>query len=578
MECPQAYFDTLIVAQPESKQVEEPEPVRSKKDEGTTPNNNSSSGGGNSESVDCGKIYNCTRVHGLGTMNVFADWMIMRILRFLDAQDLVQLSLVSRAFYIYADENDIWKDLCIRKRGGDFRFKGTWKRTTLLPREKDIPTPYQKLAIPDFHSDYLYRRWYRGTVPMSFFSELPKDLPPHLQVPRRSGLSVKEFIDEYVNKNKPVILTDVVTKWPAWKERLWTKEALIKRFPTTLFRVDQTDDDGHKLNMTLGDYFEYCSQTQDEDPIYVFCPLYGDRAPTLLEDYAVPDYFPEDFFSLMGSERPFYRWIVIGGPRSGSSFHLDPFKTSAWNALLAGRKRWVLYPPGQVPPSGVDADEDEDTGEIDYTGEDPVVWFLEHYPQIMRSDPKNHPIECILEEGEIIYVPTNWWHMVFNLTESIAVTQNFCDSYNFTDVYNDLSKDKDFTKGLYLFTEKMLMIRPDLMAKVSIPKSYWRRKEKKRLKELAKREELKSQIENAEQDVKEGEEHTWTHSSFWRVPPSLEDLDEDERHALKNSKIHHVPPLFLSENSSEDETSSSSDEGSSDEGSSESTESTSDQE
>jgi len=96
--------------------------------------------------------------------------------------------------------------------------------------------------------------------------------------------------------------------------------------------------------------------------------------------------------------------------------------------------------------------------------------------------------------------------------------------------------------------------------------------------ELAKREELKSQIENAEQDVKEGEEHTWTHSSFWRVPPSLEDLDEDERHALKNSKIHHVPPLFLSENSSEDETSSSSDEGSSDEGSSESTESTSDQE
>lgn len=24
--------------------------------------------------------------------------------------------------------------------------------------------------------------------------------------------------------------------------------------------------------MTLSDYFQYCSQTQDEDPIYVFCP------------------------------------------------------------------------------------------------------------------------------------------------------------------------------------------------------------------------------------------------------------------------------------------------------------------
>ena len=47
------------------------------------------------------------------------------------------------------------------------------------------------------------------------------------------------------------------------------------------------------------------------------CSLYGDRAPKLLEDYEVPPYFPEDFFSLMGSERPFYRWVVIGGPRSG---------------------------------------------------------------------------------------------------------------------------------------------------------------------------------------------------------------------------------------------------------------------
>lgn len=65
--------------------------------------------------------YNYTRLWGLGTLNVFADWMIMKILRLLAAEDLVQLSLVSRAFYIYSDENDLWKDLCIRKHAGDFR-------------------------------------------------------------------------------------------------------------------------------------------------------------------------------------------------------------------------------------------------------------------------------------------------------------------------------------------------------------------------------------------------------------------------------------------------------------------------
>ncbi|ELR19391.1 Fbox domain containing protein [Acanthamoeba castellanii str. Neff] len=499
--------------------------------------------------------YNYTRLWGLGTLNVFADWMIMKILRLLAAEDLVQLSLVSRAFYIYSDENDLWKDLCIRKHAGDFRYKGTWRRTTLLPKEKDIPTPYQKIPVPGFHSDYLYSKWYRGNVSMAHFSELPKDLPPHLQVPRRSGLTVNEFIEEYVKPNKPVILTDVVTQWPAWKEKSWTREALIKRFPDTPFRVDQTDDAGQKLNMTLSDYFQYCSQTQDEDPIYVFCPLYGDRAPKLLEDYEVPPYFPEDFFSLMGSERPFYRWVVIGGPRSGSPFHLDPFKTSAWNALLVGRKRWVIYPPNQVPPSGVDVDEDEDTGEIDYTGEDPIVWFLEHYPLIKNRDVSQHPIECILEEGEIIYVPTNWWHMVFNLTETVAVTQNFCDSHNFEDVYKDLAKDKEFKKGVYLFSEKMLMMRPDLMAKVTLPKSYWKKKEKYRIRELEKREELRRQEEEKQATVEETE---WNESAFWRVPPSLDDLDEEEREALKNTKVH-VPPLSLPSSSSESESESDSD-------------------
>ena len=39
-----------------------------------------------------------------------------------------------------------------------------------------------------------------------------------------------------------------------------------------------------------------------------------------------------------------------GPERSGSSFHKDPNSTCAWNAVLRGAKKWILYPPHVTPP------------------------------------------------------------------------------------------------------------------------------------------------------------------------------------------------------------------------------------
>ena len=50
--------------------------------------------------------------------------------------------------------------------------------------------------------------------------------------------------------------------------------------------------------------------------------------------------------------------------------------------------------------------------------------------------------------GELIYVPTGWWHAVINLEPSIAITQNFVDRHNLPAVMQFLRQDLELVSGV----------------------------------------------------------------------------------------------------------------------------------
>jgi histone arginine demethylase JMJD6 len=159
--------------------------------------------------------------------------------------------------------------------------------------------------------------------------------------------SREEFIDQVERTNIPALIRDIPVEegWAAAGS--WSLEKLRSTYTDTRFRCGD-DDDGYPLRVKLDYFSKYMKYNTDDSPLKIFDGTFDENpeAKKLLSDYKVPSYFSDDLFSYVGeSRRPPYRWILIAPERSGTSVHIDPLSTSAWNTLLEGRKRWVIFPP-----------------------------------------------------------------------------------------------------------------------------------------------------------------------------------------------------------------------------------------
>ena len=100
--------------------------------------------------------------------------------------------------------------------------------------------------------------------------------------------------------------------------------------------------------------------------------------------------------------------------------------TAAWNTLLAGRKRWVLFEPGTSKKVATGS-------QLVKPGEDDeaINYFVDILPRIRRTYPHARRIEVVQRPGDTLYVPAGWWHAVLNLDDTVAVTQNFVSRSSF---------------------------------------------------------------------------------------------------------------------------------------------------
>ena len=281
----------------------------------------------------------------------------------------------------------------------------------------------------DNDNDDKQRKAYENFIPCD--ENAPRNLPVVLDA---ASLTTEEFYDHYEAKRLPCVIQNIPTgydneavaaaaavaqptkPWPAIQR--WSLEALAKddKLMNRKLKCGE-DDNGKKIKVKLKHFLSYMRENRDDSPLYIFDSTFDEdkQAKKLLQDYQVPCYFSDDLFRFISeSRRPPYRWFLVGPERSGTCVHIDPLATSAWNTLIHGTKRWVLFPP-QVPKRIVKGkglirpDEDDEA----------IHYFMYILPRIKRkaASLQHHDddyqgfacYEFTQHAGETVFIPSGWW-------------------------------------------------------------------------------------------------------------------------------------------------------------------------
>lgn len=265
----------------------------------------------------------------------------------------------------------------------------------------------------------------------------------------RNDISVDEFRRCFEKANTPVILSE-----PYWKRAHSISQSspalvrltrFLQLFKDEYFECGE-DSDGYSIEVKLKNFLIYTRRFSFSDrfPLYIFdgsVPHWRDaqRKRIMVKNlFRPPKFFKQDYMAYLGKEdRPPWKWLLIGPKNSGTALHVDPLGTSAWNRLLFGEKIWLLFSP-------------ETPGELlqlNHSGsycEEACDWMITMYPRTQcNSWPQEYkPLLAFQLPGDVMFVPSGWWHLVLNVKTSVAVTQNFVSQENFPQVWEKTSKEK----------------------------------------------------------------------------------------------------------------------------------------
>ena len=194
--------------------------------------------------------------------------------------------------------------------------------------------------------------------------------------------SVDADFARIVSEQLPTLVKGEAASWPAFGK--WNLDYLAEVCGTAKLPV-RFETETRWWNVQ-----SLCRAIAHGDIAYGVDWSFEENCSFLLNDLGSSSLSDRDCFAALPEYiRPRFLWMYIGGAGSGSQLHQDVLCTHGWMAVLYGKKKWRLFPPGQ------------------------------------RHGGDEYHVEQ--DAGDVMFVPSLWWHEVSNLEPTIGLTRNFSD-------------------------------------------------------------------------------------------------------------------------------------------------------
>ena len=228
--------------------------------------------------------------------------------------------------------------------------------------------------------------------------------------------SLEKFI-KFRNLNQPIKIVNAINHWPAIGDSLWNINYLSKTigFRTVPIEIGKryTDDSWTQTLMTVNEFVKkYISNPNPPSVGYLAQHEFQDQFIEIENDFETPEY-------CYTGEEPCEDvatniWFGPGG--TVSPLHTDP----RHNCLcqIFGQKYVKLYPQDQtdfVYPFP-EAHLMSNTSQLDL--EKDFEEIVQEFPKF--SEAKGY--ECVLNPGDMLYIPPKCWHFVKSLSTSCSLS------------------------------------------------------------------------------------------------------------------------------------------------------------